>query len=423
MKLLNRTIRSYLFYSFLALLITIPLFYFVVRGVLLRSVDRSLRAQMQEIRSNLGSINSAGELAIWSKMDKDIRISEASEFSPDRYYTIYQRNHRHHDDDPYRELSGTIQVDGKWYQLIISNSLIENEDLLGSVLLVQAVLLILLMAGMLWINQINSRKLWLPFYSTLERMKKYELNNHNSFRQVPTSIDEFEELQSAIKNLTDRNFIVYQKQKEFTENASHELQTPLAIFRGKLELLMQTEPLSEEQAGLISSMEEVNLRLAKLNKSLLLLSKIDNNQFPQLELISLPEISKAVVNQFRNNAEMRKIVVQEDYSGNQTIRANKTLIEILLSNLLSNAIRYNVDGGDLRIFLTGDILSVENSGNGVVREGDRIFKRFYKPGDYAGSVGLGLAIAKEICDLYKYGLVYEYTGKYHQFKVRFNEQI
>src|SRR5262249_45073590 len=153
---LNRTIRSYLFYSFLALLITIPLFYFVVRSVLLRSVDRSLRAQMHDIRSNLGSINSAGELAIWSKMDKDIRIDETQGNSPDRYYTIYRRDPRHHDDDPYRELSGSIQVNGKWYQLIISNSLVENEDLLGSILLVQSILLVLLMAGMLWTNQINS---------------------------------------------------------------------------------------------------------------------------------------------------------------------------------------------------------------------------------------------------------------------------
>jgi signal transduction histidine kinase len=185
---------------------------------------------------------------------------------------------------------------------------------------------------------------------------------------------------------------------------------------------MQTEPLTEEQAGLITTMEEVNLRLAKLNKSLLLLSKIDNNQFPQLENISLPETVKLVAGQFRNNAELRKIAIQENYDSGQTIKANKTLIEILVSNLLSNAIRYNVEGGELRINLRADLLSIENSGNGQMTDGNRIFERFYKAGDHAGSVGLGLAIAKEICDLYKYKLAYEHAGKYHKFKVRFKEE-
>jgi signal transduction histidine kinase len=278
------------------------------------------------------------------------------------------------------------------------------------------------MAGLLWINQRISKKIWQPFYSTLERMKNYELNKHNSFGQIPTPVDEFKELQSAIKNLTDRNYVVYQKQKEFTENASHEIQTPLAIFRGKLELLMQTQPLSEEQASLISAMEEVNLRLSKLNKSLLLLSKIDNNQFPQIENLSLNEITKSLTDQFRPNAELRKITVDENIDGIQTIRANKTLIEILISNLLSNAIRYNIEGGELRIGLCQNILSIENSGNGGVVQTNKIFERFYKSGNHAGSVGLGLAIAKEICDLYKFDLTYSNSGKFHLFKVEFREQ-
>jgi signal transduction histidine kinase len=377
---------------------------------------------MRDIRSNLGSISSSGDLAIWAKMDKDIRIDESDQFAPDSYYTIYRKNPRHGDDDPYRELSGSIQVNGKWYQLIISSSLVENEDLLGSILLVQSILLILLMAGLLLINRSISKNIWQPFYSTLERMKKYELNKHNSFAQVPTSIDEFKEMQSAIKSLTDRNFMVYQKQKEFTENASHEMQTPLAIFRSKLELIMQTQPLSEEQASLISAMEEVNLRLSKLNKSLLLLSKIDNKQFPQVENISMEQVTKSITDQFRPNAELKNISIDEKFSGAQTIKANKTLIEILISNLLSNAIRYNIEGGELHINLFENILSIQNSGNGEIIQRNKIFERFYKSGDYAGSVGLGLAIVKEICDLYKFDLSYEHVGTFHQFIVRFQEQ-
>src|SRR4029077_14458056 len=126
----------------------------------------------------------------------------------------------------------------------------------GSILLVQTILLILLMAGMLWINQIISKKIWQPFYVALNNMQQYELNKNTSLAFKQSGTDEFNELNKAMKNLFDRNYQVYLQQKEFTENASHEMQTPLAIFQGKLELLMQTTPLNEEQAALISELED-----------------------------------------------------------------------------------------------------------------------------------------------------------------------
>lgn len=420
MKLLSKTIRTYLTYSFSALIITIPLFYFVVKNVLLHSVDRSLRTQMRDIRSNLSSISSAGELAIWSKMDKDIRLSPAEKIGRDRFYTVYRKDFSHKDEDPYRELSGNIQVNGQNYELVISNSLVENEDLLGSILIVQSILLVMLMAGMLWINQLRSAKIWQPFQSTLDAMKKYELNNHNPITLVKTDIDEFKDLQKVILALTEKNYAVYQKQKEFTENASHEMQTPLAIFQGKIDLLMQTQPMTEEQASLISSLEQVNLRLAKLNKSLLLLSKIDNNQFQHTESISLDQLIHQLVDQYGQDADLRRISIREQYSNGLSIIANKSLIEILIGNLLSNAIRYNIDGGEVRIHLQGDELDFINSAEGPIVPADRIFERFYKSGDRAGSIGLGLAIAKEICDLYHFDIVYSFEKPFHRFRLRFH---
>lgn len=420
MKLLNRTIRSYLFYSVAIVLIAIPLFYFTVRKVLLRSVDHSLRMQMRDIRSNLSSIHSPEEIMIWSKMDKDIQLAPSESSFPDRIYTVYRKDPRHHDEDPYREIRGSIMVNGNNYSLIISSSLVENEDLLGSILLVQAILLLLLLAGMIWINRNISKKIWKPFHRALETMKKYELQKHEALNLEPTNIDEFNELNGAIKSLTDSNQQVYLKQKEFTDNASHEMQTPLAIFQGKIELLMQTEPLTEDQASLISSLEENNVRMAKLHKSLLLLSKIENNHFLQKETIDLNALLHKTVEQTRENADFRDIKIVEDYTEPCKLEANPTLIEVLVSNLINNAIRHNIEQGEIKIKASNRMLLVSNTGSPDPLPQEKIFDRFYKTGKFSGSVGLGLSIVREICDLYHYSIEYRFEQGHHQFIVVFD---
>jgi signal transduction histidine kinase len=420
MRLLNKTIRSYLFYSFTIILVAIPLFYFVVKKVLLHSVDHSLRTQMHDIRFNLPSIHSAEELQTWSKMDKDIRLTETNEELPDRIYTIYHPNPRHRDDDPYREIAGTIKVNGHLYALIISNSLVENDDLLGSILLVQFFLLIFLMGGMLWINRSISQKIWKPFYAGLDTMKKYELANHEPVQLEKTDIDEFAELNRAIKQFTDRNHEIYVRQKEFTENAAHELQTPLAIFQGKIDLLMQTEPLSEEQATLIGALDNANLRLSRLNKSLLLLSKIENNQFSQTEPIEITSLLPGITETLLVNAGFDRAKVEERYQNGILINANRTLIEMLAGNLLLNAIRHNVEDGRIKIETLERSLIISNSGNEEPLDSDKIFQRFYKSAKHPASTGLGLAIVKEICGLYHYQLSYQFQPGWHQFEVVFS---
>lgn len=422
MKLLNKTIRSYLFYSITLLLVAIPLFYVVVRRVLLHAVDNSLKEQMQDIRSNLPYIHSAEELQIWSKMDKDIRLSPADKPFKDIIYSVYRQGKRHHEDEPYREISGTITVDGKIYALVISSSLVENDDLLGSILLVQSVLLILLMAGMLWINRRISQKIWRPFYGALDFMSNYELNKHHSLSFGKTDINEFNELNAAINQLTSRNYEVYLRQKEFTENASHEMQTPVAIFQSKIDLLMQTDPLSEEQAMLIASLEEVNLRLAKLNKSLLLLAKIENNQFPQTEQINLGLLMKEIVEESGGSAVSGGIKITEYYPSILELEANRTLIEVLISNLVINAIRHNMKNGEIQIAIEKRTLSIKNTGTALCVPLERAFDRFYKSGQHPGSVGLGLAIVKQICELYRYTISYQFHRGWHEFSVTFDQQ-
>jgi signal transduction histidine kinase len=424
MKLFNKTLRTYLIYSFAITLVTIPLFYFVVRSVLFHSVDKSLRTQLQDIRSNLNEIHSQNELTAWSKLDKDISLSPADNSMKDDIYTIYRFSERHHEQEPYREIAGTINVDGKFYKLVISSSLIENEDLLGSILLVQTVLLISLIGGMLWINQRTSKKLWQPFYVALKNMQQFELHRQTDLLFSQSTTDEFNELNKAIKNLFSRNYEIFQQQKEFTENASHEMQTPLAIFQSKLELLMQTSPLTEDQAHLINNLDDTNRRLIKLNKSLLLLTKIENSQYEPVEGVNVISLCEKLVRQFRPYADRRGITIRENYPGPLTANANTTLLEILIGNLLSNAIRYNIQDGEIAVRIEKNILTIQNTGVGSPLPPEKIFNRFHKQGSLPGnedSTGLGLAIVKNICTLYQYTVSYSFQDGWHSFQVIFTE--
>jgi signal transduction histidine kinase len=420
MRLFSKTIKTYLVYSVIVFMVTVPIFYFAVRSVLLHSVDRSLKTQLREIRSNLDPNYSPEDLAIWAKLDKDILLTPVADTIPDRVYTIYRFNEKHHEDEPYREVEGILSTGGRLYRLEINISLVENEDLLGSILWVQATLLVVLMGGMLWINHQASRKLWRPFYVALKNMQEIELHKNTELQLKESDIEEFNELNKVITGMFRRNYEIYLQQKEFTENAAHEMQTPLAIFRSKVELLMQTAPLTQEQAELINDLDTANRRLVKLNKSLLLLTKIENNQYQEVEDVSVVALCEKQIASIGAYGNREGIVLERDITGDPVVRANPMLVEILIGNLLSNAYRYNMPNGTVMVRISSHELIVQNTGGSSPLDGELIFDRFQKQHDHPESIGLGLAIVKNICAVYRYEIFYSYQGGMHTFAVRFS---
>ena len=419
MKLLARTLKSYLIYSFTLLLVTVPLYYFLVKRVLIHSVDKSLRAQLRAIRSNLNGSISTADLQVWSKLDKDIHLEKAGNYFKDSIYTAYTKTHAR-DEDPYRQIMASLEINGQYYKLTISTSMVENEDLLGTIVLVEALLLIGLMGGMLWINSSVSKKLWAPFYETLSKIRKYEFNKHAAIRLKETNTSEFTDLNRSLENLLNKNYKSYLEQKEFTENASHEMQTPLAIFQSQLEVLMQTSPLTEEQADLINSLEMNNKRMVRLNRSLLLLTKIENEEYQPTESVNITELVKKFLGSYQYYIQEKELTVTETYENDIIFRANKTLIEILISNIISNAVKHNVPGGALIIQTTGAILTIKNTGDPQSLEPERIYQRFYKKGGEMEGIGLGLAIVQRICNIGRFSIRYQYAGNLHEFKTDFS---
>ena len=299
--------------------------------------------------------------------------------------------------------------------------MLDSRDLIETIVLVMAILLLLVIAGLIIITRRISKKVWKPFYKTVDKLHHYRVDKDEVLSFEKTSVDEFTDLNKTITALVQRNRKAYQSQKEFTENASHEMQTPLAVFQHKLELLMQTNPITPEQAELMEQLDNTSQRMNRLNKSLLLLTKIDNNQFVDTETVSLKSIIEKLLEQYKFQADIKNIVVNFDLEQNKFLTVNKSLLEILVSNLLINAIRYTDPGGRVDIALSGKELIIENTATGNGLDKSRLFQRFQKQAADGSSNGLGLEIAGKIATLYQLVLSYRFENNRHIFSLQYGE--
>jgi len=252
-------------------------------------------------------------------------------------------------------------------------------------------------------------------------LQRYNVDQHEPLSLDQSSIKEFEDLNRSLEGLAQRARDVYFSQKAFTENASHEMQSPLAVFQSKLELLMQTAPLTPEQARLINDLADAGRRMSRLNKSLVLLTKIENNQFSNVESISLQHIVAALMQQYEMQIKEKDLQVHFEHNGDVVVNADKALIEMLAGNLLANAIRHNFPGGKIRITLQNNSLLVCNSGVKTPLDNQKIFDRFVKGNTDSNGTGLGLSIASTICRICNYTLHYSYAGNMHCFSVEFGK--
>lgn len=417
MKLLNQTIRLYLLYATIILFISIPVLYAAIQNVLAEETDESLIAQKEKMMTQLEKAGDLRLLISLENLDPDVRLipSQTTIARKDTLYSITNYDPVSREKIPYRILESNISVNGSKYTLQLKNSLLDSEDLLESIVKTSTVLLFLIIAGMILINRILSKKIWKPFYDTIHQLEGFKIEENKVLQFEKNNITEFTELNRAISVLTDRNRSVFQSQKEFTENASHEMQTPLAILQGKLELLMQTNPLSREQSELISDLADVNQRMSHLNKSLLLLTKIENYQFGETETVLLKPVIAKLIEQYTFLAEQKNISIQNELSDDVQLTASKMLIEMLMGNLLSNAIRHNVEAGKVRIYSKGKEIVFENSGKLTGLDERKLFQRFQKQSADLSHTGLGLEIVKKVTEVCHFRIRYNFADGMHQF--------
>lgn len=419
MKLLNRTIRHYSLFSALLVLCCTPIFYFTIQHLFVSEMDKVLRSHKADFYQSLQYLKTDEDLRFYHLMNKEFTLSPVSQIPKND--TLFTENFYDSSEArlvPHRVYLTSVWLNGKTYTLQVKESLVSTQGLISTIMGVQAIMLILLISGLVFINRALSHKVWDPFYTILERLKKYKIDRDQGLTLPYSSTVEFRDLSDAINLLVQHSHESFLNQKEFTENASHELQTPLAISRTKLELLAQTKELTKEQADLVGDLLNAVDRLSRLTKNLLLLSKIENRQFFEVDVVDLKPIILKSFEIYSHQIQDKKIEIQLSVDSDSTLTGNPILLDILIGNLVSNAVRHGASNGQINISYSNKILTITNSGN-PLSQSHKIFQRFHRESRTTQGSGLGLSLVKKICDVSNYQIDYGYKDGKHFFKICF----
>ena len=422
MKLLNYTTKYFAAILLFALLIFTVIFYFQMLDEIYDSLDDGLENQ---------------KILVINRAKKDPTILHKTSFE-DGYYTIHPTTYseirnvkdsyrdtlmymlNEKDYEPVRLLETAFRQGDNYYKLKVITSMVEEDDLIEDLLYSILWLYIGLVVGVLLLNNWVLKRLWRPFYSLLNKLKNFNIEKQQSIDFEKTNIEEFQLLNLQVEKLLQKSIDSFKAQKQFIENASHELQTPLAISINKLELLAEKEELFPKNIALLASVLENLERMTRLNQALLLLSKIDNKQFVEEENLNIPEIINQIVYEFSDLAKHRNIEIS--ISSQDAIQKfmNKDLAVILFTNLIKNAIVHASLNSIIKIKIHEQKVSIENESETGKLDHQKLFSRFYKVNARKNSTGLGLSIAKAIADKYRLALTYTYD-RYHLFIVDFTK--
>lgn len=329
---------------------------------------------------------------------------------------LYTQNEK--DYEPFRMLTSVFRgVNGKYYKLRVISSTVEEDDMVEDLLYSLLWLYLILIGGMVAIHYLLLRRIWKPFYKTIEKVRRLKISDTGKVAFYPTRVQEFRDLQQSLDELIRTNRETFLTQKQFIENAAHELQTPLAISINKLELLAEKTDFPPDQTEKISEVIASLERLTRLNKSLLLLSRIENRQFPDTQAVDIGELAQSLAADFADLAEFKNVTLTVDVNEPCTVQMNRSLAEILLTNLLKNALFHNRPDGFVRVTVNARSLLIENTGDKAL-DGEKIFGRFYKDSSQTQSTGLGLAIVQSIANLSGFRVTYGFADA-HRFSVFF----
>ena len=417
MKLLTKTSRYYILYTIPVILFSAVFIYFFLLHEIGESNESILLTRVKVIENYIAKGNSS-TLNVF-KVNNEVYIKEIKKgrIIPQtiKDTLMYSDIEKEYVSNKIMEVSAV--VNRRNYQIKVWKSTIEYDELMEVVFVVFTVLLVLLLLVTAYINSKVSKLIWEPFSTTLDYIKDFSVHTSDYKKLEPSEIEEFSELNSSINHMTSKMSSDYKNQKKFTENASHEFQTPLAIIKGKIDLLLQENTLKEEAMTLLISIEEATSRLSRINKSLLLLSKIENQQYEKTDTVAVLPVLEKVKALNEDFILDKNIELVDEAIAELDFKINSELCFILISNLIQNAIRHNVKNGQITISIKDQALLISNTGSLEALNEVSIFERFEKKSSNVNSIGLGLAIVKEIANANSIEVVYRYENNRHTFSL------
>lgn len=421
MKLLSYTYRKLALLLFLLMAVWGVLFYYAIIDEVVDETDDTLE--------------NYGEILMESALhDPSILETEGSLMSFYKFTPISEEEGRHYrqvfydatvyieledEDEPVRVMCTAFRMpDGQYYELKLMISILERDDMVEAMLWYLGALFLLFLICTYIGIQLVLKGVFRPLHRLLDWLHCIQPGKEVPPLDNPTKIREFRQLSDAALDMGNRSYKAYEEQKQFIENASHELQTPLAIVRGKVELLAESEGMTEQQMEQLDEIYATLGRAVKLNKSLLLLSRIENGQYTEMEDVSVDEILDELLPDLMDIYEHKQVrLIRKREEQPFIIRCNHSLAQILVSNLVKNSLLHNREEGELQVLTTPTSLVIKNTGD-VPLDGEKLFRRFYHGMDgKKDSTGLGLAIARSIALSSSLKLTYEWQDGMHTFRL------
>lgn len=411
MKLLHRTTRDFLSATVAILLVTGVSLYLLLQKEVLDEMNEQLGFEAALVADGLSTGQPPGYpfAQVTKTMDP---LTTKPVYGDTLLFDHVQQKH-----EDYYYMDVVKQVGADRYHIRVMTTYIGWGEYSKTIFYLLLAAILLLAASGVLINYFSNKKIWSPFFLNLDKLKKYRVSSPAPLQLIGSPITEFKELQVALQDLTDRSHREYMAMREFTENASHEMQTPLTIIQSKLDRMSQLE-VNEEMARYIVEAKTGVERLNKMNKSLLLLAKLDNQAFEDRQSIALDEVIDQQLQSMEDLFAGKDIVLSTKIE-QATVQSDPYLCDVLVSNLLSNALRYTEHAGRISLQLTAHELLIGNSGEPLDFPSQFLFDRFRKSSRHIQSTGLGLAIVQQICKLNGWTIRYMYEAGEHQFRVGF----
>ena len=421
MKLVSRVISRLSIALLLLLAVWATLFYYIMVDEINDETDDSLEEYSEQLimralagkelpEADNGTNNSyhlrevttqyAEQVPRVQTLDQEIYIESMREAEPARVRrTIFRDS------------------DGRHYELTVMIPTFERADLTETILWWIVLLYVVLLLAILALNAWVISRSFRPLYALLGWLDRQMLGGDLPPLTGDTKITEFRRLNEAMLRNARRNNEMYEEQRSFIGNASHEMQTPIAVGKNRLEILAADPSLTEEQLGAVLEVGRTLDHLSKLNRTLLLLTKIENRQIPESSEIDVNRLVKKLLEDCLEVYAGRGIVVETNEEAQLRVTMNDLLASTLFGNLIKNAFLHSPDGGVIRINISAHALCVSNTAEEGPLDRQLIFQRFWQGGKRTGSLGLGLSLAESICCLYGMQIAYEFRDGMHRFSI------
>ena len=400
--------------SILVLLIAGAGYYFLLQYVLKEQLDESLRVEQVEIQDFIKTKHSLPPATTYK--DQRIEFIKSDRVFPQRFRTLTLYNADEKDNELSRQLNFTVEVNGQYYTASVTQSQEETKEIIGAILIITLGLIILLSILLFLANRFLVKRMWGPFQTTLSSIKNFDLNAPSAIKTEKSDIHEFNELNENISMMTEKVVNDYISLKNFTDHASHEMQTPLAVVNSKLDILIQDPALSEKNLQDLQVIYDAVDKMSKLSQSLLLLARIENNQYSEKQEVDIPIIAKNIILELEEWIGEKSLIIKNEISVLK-VNMNSQLANTLIANLVINAIKHSSRPENILLSSDKNKFEIINPGLKAL-DGDRIFDRFWKS-EYSDGTGLGLPIVKQICDYYGFLLQYEFKKGAHHFSIIF----